>query len=79
LYVFIVGSNAGQALTCLFLFISWVPTPFTCFPLSPPPSRSCVPSRLKRALQIVTTTFGDQPWKETRIFLSLSRVGHQMR
>jgi hypothetical protein len=50
MYVFIVGSNAGQALTCLLLFSSWVPTPFACFPLSPPPTRICVPSRLKRAL-----------------------------
>jgi hypothetical protein len=52
-YVFIVGSNAGQALTCLFLSVSWVPTPLAGFPLSPVSSRSCVPSRFNRSLTTV--------------------------
>jgi hypothetical protein len=57
LYVFIVGSNAGQALTCLFLFISWVPTPFACFPLSPASSRRLVPSRFNHSLPSALRSF----------------------
>jgi hypothetical protein len=31
-YVFIVGSNVGQLLTCIFLSIAELPPPFACFP-----------------------------------------------
>jgi hypothetical protein len=36
--------------TCLSLFISWVPTPFACFPLNPTFTRRLVPPRFNRTI-----------------------------
>jgi hypothetical protein len=49
----VVGSNAGPAVTCLSLFINWVPTPFDCFPLNPASLRRLVPSRFNHSPHVM--------------------------
>jgi len=43
-YIFIVGSNAGYTTFRGRMEEYWLPTPFACFPFTPPPMRHRMPS-----------------------------------